>query len=197
MLHTVHLQPGCYISQAPQTSCTHLEGMLWLCKSLSHQNVVYCIYSWKHHIPLVHHNCAKSKASWASRIYATAIDTKFIRCQRELNGPTLWFLRGLFPTPDKHKLYGERCWCLWNLVVLMQRDYACYVQARQVQVRLRLCHSLCVHVNHTLSRCCVLGLWWLASQACQCTVIAPPDACPGCCCSSHAHSSGQSYTILT
>lgn len=105
MLHTVHLQPGCYTSQAPQTSCTHLEGMLWLCKSLSHQNVVYCIYSWKHHIPLVHHNCAKSKASWASLIYATAIDIKFIRCQRELNGPTLCFLRGLFPTPDKHKVY--------------------------------------------------------------------------------------------
>lgn len=41
----------------------------------------------------------------------------------------------------------------------VQRDYARYVQTIQVQVCLFVCNIVCVHVDHPICCCGLLGIW--------------------------------------
>ncbi len=73
----------------------------------------------------------------------------------------------------------------------LQRDYACNVETGEVQVRLCVCHPICVYVDHTFCHSCLLGIWRPAFDKCKCPSLAAQKRCSWSCCCSHANSSGN------
>ncbi len=73
----------------------------------------------------------------------------------------------------------------------LQRDYACNVETSEVQVRLCVCHPICVYIDHTFCHSCLLGIWRPAFDKCKCPSLAAQKRCSWSCCCSHANSSGN------
>ncbi len=73
----------------------------------------------------------------------------------------------------------------------LQRDYACNVETGEVQVRLCVCHPICVYVDHTFCHSCLLGIWRPAFDKCKCPSLAAQKRCSWSCCCSHANSSSN------
>lgn len=74
---------------------------------------------------------------------------------------------------------------------VMQRDYACNVEAAEIQAHISDGNSLCADSYPTISHFCLLGIWRHASQPFQCLFSATKVWIQGHGSYSYAHSSGE------
>lgn len=75
----------------------------------------------------------------------------------------------------------------------VQRDYARYVQTIQVQVCLFVCNIICVHVDHPICYCRLLGIWGHTPHTFQLACLVAQKCGPWHRCYPHAHPPGTIY----
>lgn len=64
----------------------------------------------------------------------------------------------------------------WNVggFLLLQGNYACHVEATEIQVPLLVCHTVRFHTNTSFCYLCLLGFWWWAPEPFQ-RLLSPPQ----------------------
>lgn len=81
--------------------------------------------------------------------------------------------------------------------VKLQRNYACYVEATEIQVHISSCHPVCVHSNHSFCCRCLLGFWWSTPHTFKCLLTASTKSMAWCCSNPNAYSPGLYNVVMT
>ena len=85
----------------------------------------------------------------------------------------------------------------WRRWQMFQRDYACHVEATEVQVHILAGDFVRFHTNDSFCCCRLLGFWWWTSQSFQCLLSPPQKWISWCCCNPHAHSPGKQIPVFS